>query len=87
MTIAAFEKVDMEIWKGVQTAFAEALGFDEEEIFWEQTIIGELGAESLDFLDIAFRLERRFSIRIPRGGIEDAVREGVGEDVYEEDGV
>ena len=50
-------------------------------------MIEDLGAESLDFLDIAFRLERTFEIRIPRGGIEDAAKEGVEDEKYEVEGV
>jgi len=79
--------VDPQIWSKVREAFAEALGLDDDEVTLESTVIGELGAESLDFLDIAFRLERAFDIKIPRGGIEDAAREGVDDEDYEVDGV
>ena len=79
--------VDPQIWSKVREAFAEALGLDDDEVTLESTVIGELGAESLDFLDIAFRLERSFDIKIPRGGIEDAAREGVDDEDYEVDGV
>jgi len=68
--------IDHKIWTDVQDAFAEALGFDTDEIEFDSKIIAELEAESLDFLDIAFRLERSFSIKIPRGGIEQTAREG-----------
>ena len=60
---------------------------DDDEVELQHKIIEELDAESLDFLDIAFRLERAFDIKIPRGGIESAAREGVGEESYEVDGV
>lgn len=79
--------VDPQIWSKVREAFAEALGLDDDEVTLESTVIGELGAESLDFLDIAFRLERSFDIKIPRGGIEDAAREGVDDEDYEVDGI
>ncbi len=79
--------LDPKIWSGVQNAFAEALGLDDDEVQPSSKIIEELDAESLDFLDIAFRLERTFSIKIPRGGIESAAREDVGEEAYEVDGV
>ena len=39
---------------------------DEEEITPAATLQGDLGAESIDFLDIVFRLEREFDIKIPR---------------------
>jgi acyl carrier protein len=45
----------------------EALNVDEEEIKPTSTLQGDLGAESIDFLDIVFRLEREFGIKIPRG--------------------
>lgn len=81
-----FDDVDEAIWSKVQEAFAEALGLDEDEVEFDAAVIGDLGAESLDFLDIAFRLERAFDIKIPRGGIEQSAREDSGEQ-YEVDGV
>jgi acyl carrier protein len=46
---------------------AEALNVDDHEITPAATLQADLGAESIDFLDIVFRLEREFAIRIPRG--------------------
>jgi len=60
------------IWPGVVDALCEAQGLDEEEVERDSLVIDELGAESLDFLDIAFRLERTFGIKIPRGEIQGA---------------
>ena len=51
----------------VQACFIEALELEEDEIQWNSTILEDLGAESLDLLDIVFRLEREFNITIPRG--------------------
>lgn len=80
--------VDASIFQKVRACFAEALGLDEEDVLWESRVIGDLGAESIDFLDIAFRLERAFDIRIPRGGIEAASKEGLAEgESYEVNGV
>jgi acyl carrier protein len=45
----------------------EALGVDDDEVSETATLSGDLGAESIDYLDIVFRLERDFSIKIPRG--------------------
>jgi acyl carrier protein len=56
-----------EVYKKVQGVLVEALGVDEEEVTPEATLRGDLGAESIDFLDIAFRLEKAFGIKIPRG--------------------
>jgi acyl carrier protein len=56
-----------EIFQKVQATLVDALGVDEDEVTREATLQGNLGAESIDFLDIVFRLERNFGIKIPRG--------------------
>ena len=56
-----------EIYKKVQGTLVEALNVDEDEIESSSTLQGDLGAESIDFLDIVFRLEREFNVKIPRG--------------------
>jgi acyl carrier protein len=56
-----------EIYTKVSATLVEALNVDAEEIKPTATLQGDLGAESIDFLDIVFRLERDFRIRIPRG--------------------
>jgi acyl carrier protein len=55
-----------EVYSKVQSVLVDALGCSEEEATPEATIIGDLGAESIDFLDIVFRLEKAFGIKIPR---------------------
>jgi acyl carrier protein len=56
-----------EIYDKVKDCLIEALGVDDEEIKPEATIMNDLGGESIDFLDIVFRLEKAFNIKIPRG--------------------
>lgn len=56
-----------EIFQKVQATLVDALGVDEEDVTHDATLQGDLGAESIDFLDIVFRLERNFAIKIPRG--------------------
>jgi len=56
-----------EIYQKVSATLVEALNVDEDEIKPTATLQGDLGAESIDFLDIVFRLEREFGIKIPRG--------------------
>ena len=56
-----------EIFQKVQTTLVDALGVDEEQVTPGATLQGDLEAESIDFLDIVFRLERNFGITIPRG--------------------
>jgi acyl carrier protein len=55
-----------EIYSRVSTRLLEALNLDEEDITPDATLQGDLGAESIDFLDIVFRLEREFGVKIPR---------------------
>lgn len=55
-----------EIFEQVQEVMVDALGVDDDEVTLEATLMGDLGAESIDFLDIVFRLEKVFAIKIPR---------------------
>ena len=55
-----------EIEQKVQEVLVDALGVDEEEVTPGATLMGDLGAESIDFLDIVFRLEKGFDMKIPR---------------------
>ena len=56
-----------EIFTKVQGVLADALGVDEEEVTPAASLRQDLGAESIDFLDIMFRLEKAFGIKIPKG--------------------
>jgi acyl carrier protein len=56
-----------EIFEKVQQTLVDALGVDDDEVTPEATLSGDLGAESIDYLDIVFRLEKNFAIKIPRG--------------------
>ena len=55
-----------EVFAKVQAALVDALGVDDDEVTPEATMVGDLGAESIDFLDIVFKLEKAFDISIPR---------------------
>ena len=55
-----------EIFGQVREVLVDALGVDEDEVTAQATLMGDLGAESIDFLDIVFRLEKAFGIKIPR---------------------
>jgi acyl carrier protein len=78
MQLAAHENdnLNSKIWSTVHEVFQDALELDPEEVEFSSMVISELEAESIDFLDIAFQLEKNFQIKIPRGGIEKAAREG-----------
>ena len=56
-----------EIYRKVSANLVEALNVEPEDIKPSATLQGDLGAESIDFLDIIFRLEREFGVKIPRG--------------------
>jgi acyl carrier protein len=56
-----------EIFSKIQEVLTDALGVDDDEVSPKATLQGDLGAESIDFLDIVFRLEKEFSIKIPKG--------------------
>ncbi len=56
-----------EIFDKVREALVDALGVDEDDVTPQATLRGDLDAESIDFLDIVFRLEKAFDIKIERG--------------------
>ena len=55
-----------EVFGQVKEILVDALGLDDDEVTPQSTLMGDLGAESIDFLDIVFRLEKSFGIKIPR---------------------
>lgn len=76
-----------EIFDKVRDAFVEALGVDDDEVVMKAKVMDDLGAESLDFLDIVFRIERAFDVKIPRGDLERQAQDALDGEVYEVDGV
>lgn len=58
-----------EIFDKVKEVLVEALGVEDDEVTKSATLSGDLGAESIDFLDIVFRLEKTFGIKIPRADL------------------
>lgn len=56
-----------EIFEKVSATLVDSLNVDPGDVRPAATLQGDLGAESIDFLDIVFRLEREFGIKIPRG--------------------
>jgi acyl carrier protein len=55
-----------EIFNQVREVLVDALGLDDDDVTENATLMGDLGAESIDFLDIVFRLEKAFNIKVPR---------------------
>jgi acyl carrier protein len=75
------------IFPKVAATIADALGCDVEKVKLDASLIGDLGAESIDFLDIVFRLERAFKVKIPRGKIVEEARGTLSEAEFEQGGV
>ncbi len=71
----------------VREVVAEALARDVSEVKLESILMDELGAESLDFLDIVFKLERAFDIQITRGEMERAARGTMSDEEFAPAGV
>src|SRR5438046_7394724 len=77
----------MAVFPKVAETMADALGCDQEEVKLDSSLINDLGAESIDFLDIVFRLERAFKVKIPRGKIIEDARGDLSEADFEKGGV
>jgi acyl carrier protein len=60
---------EQEIFEKVRDAIVDALCVEDKEVTAESSLFDDLGAESLDLLDIIFRLEKTFGIKIPRGNM------------------
>lgn len=75
------------VFPKVREIVADVLALDEEEVEKSSRLISELGAESIDFLDLVFQLEKEFSIKIPRGQLEKDSRGNLSEAEFEQNGV
>ena len=75
------------VYPKVKTIIADVLVLDEEDVTLSSRLIADLGAESIDFLDLVFQLEKEFSIKIPRGQLEKNARGDLTEQEFEQGGV
>ena len=75
------------VFPKVADTIADALGCDLEEVKRDASLINDLGAESIDFLDLVFRLERAFKVKIPRGKIVEDSRGTLSEAEFEQKGL
>jgi len=75
------------VYPTVAKTIADALGCDLEEVKPDASLINDLGAESIDFLDLVFRLERAFKVKIPRGKIVEDARGDLPEAEFEHKGI
>jgi acyl carrier protein len=71
----------------IQDIIAEALYCEKDQVTKEANLMADLGAESIDFLDIVFRLEKTFGIKIPKGEIESRARGDLAEGEFEVNGI
>jgi len=83
--MAVYSSADVEL--KVRSIIADSLCVDLEDVSLKSNLIRELGAESIDFLDIMFRLEKDFDIKIPQREIEQKARGGLESDDFEIDSV
>jgi acyl carrier protein len=75
------------VFPTVAKTIADALGCDVEDVKLDVSLIEGLDAESIDFLDLVFRLERAFKLKIPRGKIIEEARGDLPEAEFEQKGV
>jgi len=75
------------VFPKVAATMADALGCDVEQVKLEASLIDDLAAESIDFLDIVFRLERAFKVKIPRNKIVEEARGDLSEAGFDRAGV
>jgi acyl carrier protein len=77
----------MSVYPVVSKTMADALGCDLDAIRLDASLIEDLDGESIDFLDLVFRLERAFHVKIPRGKIVEDARGDLTEAEFEQSGL
>jgi acyl carrier protein len=75
------------VFPNVAQTIADALGCDLDEVKPKASLIEDLDAESIDFLDLVFRLEKGFGVKIPRGKIVEDARGALPESEFEVKGI
>ena len=75
------------VYPKVAETIADALGCDVDDVKPKASLIEDLDAESIDFLDMVFRLERAFKVKIPRGKIVENARGDLPETEFEQKGL
>jgi len=80
------EEIDT-VYPKVAETIADALGCEVDDVKLNASLIEDLDAESIDFLDLVFRLERAFKIKIPRGKIVEEARGDLSEAEFEQKGI
>ena len=75
------------VYPTVAKTIADALGRDVDQVQLDVSLIDGLDAESIDFLDLVFRLERAFKLEIPRGKITENARGNLSEEEFQQKGI
>lgn len=75
------------VYPKVREIIADVLVIEEDEVSLNARLISDLGAESIDFLDLVFQLEKEFDVKIPRGQLEKNARGDLTEAEFEQGGV
>jgi acyl carrier protein len=71
-----------DILVAVQQAAADALGLDETDVTPDSTLLGDLGAESIDLLDILFRIERKSGVKVQASDLADHIQGGIPDEEF-----
>jgi len=75
-----------EIFERLKPLLVEVLGVRPEAIHPESVLVEDLGAESIDLLDLSFRIEERFKVALEANEIEREAKQRLGDRLYEQDG-
>jgi acyl carrier protein len=86
MPVEITQEEILAVYPMVAQIMADALGCDVEQVGLGASLIDGLNAESIDFLDIIFHLERTFKVKIPRGKIVEDARGDLPEAAFEQKG-
>jgi acyl carrier protein len=78
---------DQELTEKLHACIAQTIGIETARVTPDASLVDDLGADSLDLLDLVFRLEQAFQIRISRGDIERRAKETLPEEDFEQDGL
>ncbi len=77
---------NQEIFEELKPPLVEVLGVSPEKIRLDSVLVSDLGAESIDLLDLSFRIEEKFQVRIEANEIEREARKRLPGGAYEKDG-
>jgi len=81
------EQASTDVALRVRKVIAESLCVELDEVSVNSNLINDLGAESIDFLDIMFRLEKEFDVKVPQREIERQARGDMQPEDFEKDGI